>query len=69
MNQIFGSYFGRNDDFINSFWNLLTFRGCQIDMQGPPFAQKLVIFGSYIENMNFKLNVVELATFKKFGKS
>ena len=23
---IFGSYFGRNDDFINSFWNLLTFR-------------------------------------------
>ena len=23
---IFRSYFGRNDDFINSFWNLLTFR-------------------------------------------
>ena len=23
---IFGWYFGRNDDFINSFWNLLTFR-------------------------------------------
>ena len=22
---IFGSYFGRNDDFIYSFWNLLTF--------------------------------------------
>ena len=22
---IFGSYFGRNDDFINSFGNLLTF--------------------------------------------
>ena len=22
----FCSYFGRNDDFINSFWNLLTFR-------------------------------------------
>ena len=22
---IFGSYFGRNDDFINWFWNLLTF--------------------------------------------
>ena len=22
---IFHSYFGRNDDFINSFWNLLTF--------------------------------------------
>ena len=22
---IFGSYFGRNYDFINSFWNLLTF--------------------------------------------
>ena len=22
---IFGSYFGRNDDFKNSFWNLLTF--------------------------------------------
>ena len=22
---IFRSYFGRNDDFINSFWNLLTF--------------------------------------------
>ena len=22
---IFCSYFGRNDDFINSFWNLLTF--------------------------------------------
>ena len=22
---IFGSYFGRNNDFINSFWNLLTF--------------------------------------------
>ena len=22
---VFGSYFGRNDDFINSFWNLLTF--------------------------------------------
>ena len=25
---IFGSYFGRNDDFINSFWNLLTFNKC-----------------------------------------
>ena len=24
---IFGSYFGRNDDFIKSFWNLLTFNG------------------------------------------
>ena len=23
----FGSYFGRNDDLINSFWNLLTFNG------------------------------------------
>ena len=23
---IFGSYFGRNDDFINLFWNLLTFK-------------------------------------------
>ena len=23
---ILGSYFGRNNDFINSFWNLLTFR-------------------------------------------
>ena len=23
---IFGSYFGRNDDFINSYWNLLTFK-------------------------------------------
>ena len=22
---IFGLYFGRNEDFINSFWNLLTF--------------------------------------------
>ena len=22
---IFGSYFGRNDDFINFFWNLMTF--------------------------------------------
>ena len=22
---MFGSYFGRNDNFINSFWNLLTF--------------------------------------------
>ena len=22
---IFGSYFGRNNDFINSFWNLLAF--------------------------------------------
>ena len=22
---ILGSYFGRNDDFMNSFWNLLTF--------------------------------------------
>ena len=22
---IFRSYFGRNDDFLNSFWNLLTF--------------------------------------------
>ena len=22
---IFGSYFGRNDDFLNSFWNSLTF--------------------------------------------
>ena len=27
---IFGSRFGRNDDFINSFWNLPTFSGCQI---------------------------------------
>ena len=25
--QFFCSYFGRNDDFINSFWNLLTFSG------------------------------------------
>ena len=24
---IFSSYFGRNDNFINSFWNLLTFKG------------------------------------------
>ena len=37
---IFGSYFGRNDDFINSFWNLLTFRKncfqwpCPFDMKG-----------------------------------
>ena len=23
---IFGSYFGKNDDFINSFWNLLTYK-------------------------------------------
>ena len=23
---IFGSYFGRNDDFINSIWNILTFK-------------------------------------------
>ena len=32
MNEIFtifGSYFGRNDDSINSFWNLLTFKGIQ----------------------------------------
>ena len=25
IRTIFRSYFGRNDDFINSFWNLLTF--------------------------------------------
>ena len=32
---IFRSYFGRNDDFINSFWNLLTFsRKLLISCQG-----------------------------------
>ena len=29
---IFGSYFGRNDDFINSFWNLLTFIGAHFSL-------------------------------------
>ena len=24
----FCSFFGRNDDIVNSFWNLLTFSGC-----------------------------------------
>ena len=28
---IFGSYFGRNDDFINSFINLLTFSNDEED--------------------------------------
>ena len=27
---LFGSYFGRNDDFIDSFWNLLTFTGREV---------------------------------------
>ena len=27
---IFGSYFGRNDDFIISFWKLLTFSNIQV---------------------------------------
>ena len=32
---IFGSYFGRNDDFINSFWNFLTFASllCEVELQ------------------------------------
>ena len=29
---IFGSHFGRNDDFINSFWNLLTFSTRQLSV-------------------------------------
>ena len=35
---IFRSYFGRNDDFINSFWNWLTFslvHTCAIMWDGP----------------------------------
>ena len=28
--QFLGSCFGRNDDFINSFWNLLTFKWSRI---------------------------------------
>ena len=30
---IFGSYFGRKDDFINSFWNLLTFNFYNLSSQ------------------------------------
>ena len=40
---IFGSYFGRNDRLINSFWNFLTFsdRGCNFICRK---AVKLIYF-------------------------
>ena len=38
---IFRSYFGRNDDFGNSFWNLLTFRTwCTVIFLRPSFYHK-----------------------------
>ena len=33
--KFFCSYFGRNDDFVNSFWNLLTFTEVEIEYQDP----------------------------------
>ena len=30
---LFGSYFGRNYDFIDSFWNLLTFTIYEVDLK------------------------------------
>ena len=40
---IFGLYFGRNDDFINSFWNLLTFNNVKT-MKIPAHGLGLVKF-------------------------
>ena len=37
---IFGSYFGRNDYFINSFWNLQTFNGFESFLVLPPDSLK-----------------------------
>ena len=37
---IFGLYFGRNDDFINSFRNLLTFNGFESFLVLPPDSLK-----------------------------
>ena len=50
---IFCSYFGRNDDFINSFWNCLTFRWCQICWE--------IFFkfcAAFRECMNFKITLI-----------
>ena len=38
----FGSYFGRNDVFINSFWNLLTFRQRLMGPVNPLFRRSCV---------------------------
>ena len=35
---IFCSYFGRNDDFINSFWNLLIFTMLPFDQKRKPWV-------------------------------
>ena len=45
---IFCSYFGRNDDFINSFWNCLTFKAPQelsntIPVGGREFFARLLL--------------------------
>ena len=37
---IFRLYFGRNDDFINSFWNCLTFNRFHCDI--PPYSVPLI---------------------------
>ena len=43
--QFFCSYFGRNDDFINSFWNCLTFRKMAVTALSTNYAW---IIGLYL---------------------
>ena len=58
---IFGSYFGRKDDFINSFWNLLTFNLPKVKYAWPSTAEfdricAEIIFREVISS-NFTLEV------------
>ena len=54
---IFCSYFGRNDDFINSLWNCLTFTFYMISF----YARKLVIFVFLSSCLLAKTNFIGIA--------
>ena len=53
----FCSYFGRNDDFINSLWNCLTFTFYMISF----YARKLVIFVFLSSCLLAKTNFIGIA--------
>ena len=67
---IFCSYFGRSDDFINSFWNCLTFRRPRICINwNPPFQpsphkiSKNCFFEVNLTSQHSHLEVPLLSTF------
>ena len=53
---IFCWYFGRNDDFINSFWDLLTFGKIYLN-----------IYPNYDRNLIRRLNIFHWNLVKKYG--